>query len=147
MYRYIFSLIVMLVSLSFSPVSFANTNVNINDAQPCAMKNMDVMCHKGKKIKLDLIRTADDKRGEIFLKINTDGAIGEHLTLYINEGKPEVLKITKEKGTFIPWNVIRKLRLATALRFSIAMKKGEPIVGSLNQSHFERMRLFGKTCI
>lgn len=139
------SLLVTIVFLCFSSVSFANTN--IDDPQPCAVKNMDVVCHKGKKIKLDLIRTAHDKRGKIFLKINTDGAIGEHLTLYINEGKPEVLKITNEKGTFIPWNVIRKLRAATALRFSIAMKKGEPIVGNLNQSHFERMRSFGKTCI
>lgn len=145
MYKHAFPFIAISVFLFFSSASFANTN---NDgSQPCAMRDIDVVCHKGEKIKLDLIRTAHDKRGEIFLKINAKGAIGDYLILYINEGKPEILKITKEKGTFIPWNVIRKLRAATALRFSIAMKKGEPIIGSLNNNHFERMRLFGKTCI
>lgn len=145
MYKHTSLFIIALASFFISFASFANPN--IDNMQPCAMKNMDVVCHKGKKIKLDLIRIAHDKRGEIFLKINMDGAIGEYLTLYINEGKPEVLKITQEKGTFIPWNIIRKLRTATALRFSIAMKKGEPIIGSLNQTHFDRMRSFGKTCI
>lgn len=125
-------------------MSFANTS--IDHANACALRDLKVDCHKGKKIKFDIIRTAHDKRGEIFLKINAEEAIGEHVILYINEDKPEVLKITHEKGTFIPWNVIRKLRMATALRFSIAMKKGEPIVGSLNQGHFERMRTFGKNC-
>lgn len=145
MYKHASLLVIISLLLCFSSTSFAN--INNDNSQACAMRDIDVVCHKGEKIKLDLIRTAHDKRGKIFLKINSKEAIGDYLVLYINEGKPEVLKITKEKGTFIPWNVIRKLRVATALRFSIAMKKGEPIIGSLNQNHFERMRLFGKTCI
>lgn len=126
--------------------SVGNANTTIDNTQACTMRNLDITCQKGEKIKFDLIRTARDSRGAVFLKINTKDQIGEHIVLYINDAKPEVLKITKENGSFIPLNVIRKLRFATSLRFSISMKKGNPIVGSLNQHHFDWMKRFGKTC-
>ncbi len=130
--------------LFVSCVGFANQNIDSNQA--CSVRDIDVTGQKGEKIKLDLIRTAKDHRGEVFLKINTKDKIGEYLVLYINNEKPEILKIMNEKGSFIPFNVIRKLRSATSLKFSISMKKGEPIIGKLNESHFLGMKQFGKKC-
>jgi hypothetical protein len=127
--------------------------VTIEKAQACAMKNLDVSCEQGDKIKLDVIRT-HDQRGVVFLNINSSDAIGDHIMLYINDNKPEILKIeqfrahtnAQSKGTFLPLNLISKLKSATSVRFKISMKSRKPIDGSLGHSHFEWLKRFGNAC-
>lgn len=148
--RYVKMAAIMLVC-SIPALSFANTT--IEHAQSCAMKNLAVNCEKGDKIKLDVIRT-HDSRGDIFLNINSGDAIGDYLLLYINNNKPEVLKMQKSvspanpqaKGAFIPRSVISKLRTATSVHFKIGMQKRSPISGSLGQYHFEWLKRFGSAC-
>jgi len=136
---------------STAALSFANTT--IENAQMCAMKNLNVNCEKGDQIKLDVIRT-HDTRGDIFLNINSGDALGDYILLYINNNKPEVLKMQKSvspatpsaKGAFIPRSIISKLRTASSVHFKIAKQKGSPISGSLGQYHFEWLKRFGAAC-
>lgn len=144
--------IVAFVLISFFTASCL-ANVTIEKAQACAMKNLDVSCEKGDNIKLDVIRT-HDQRGVVFLNINSTEAIGDHILLYINGNKPEILKIeqfkakssVQSKGTFLKLNTISKLKSATSVKFQIAMKARKPINGSLGHSHFEWLKRFGNAC-
>ena len=130
-----------------------NANTVIEKAQECAMKNLAVACEKGDNIKFDIIRT-HDQRGVVFLNVNTTEAMGDHLLLYINDNKPEILKMEHRQsplnslatGAFISRDLIGKLRSATSVRFKIAMKKRTPISGSLGEHHFDWLKRFGNTC-
>ncbi len=141
--KIVFFLLISATSLS----TFANT-VIVNAPQ-FAMKNLDVACEKGDNIKLDVIRT-NDQRGVVFLKFNTTESIGDHLLLYINDNKPEILKIENSnaasKGAFISRSIASKLKDATSVHFKIAMKKRKPIQGSLGSYHFEWLKQFGTVC-
>lgn len=125
---------------------------SIESTHPCTIKNLDVKCDNGKNIQVDVIRSTD-KRGEVFLSINTPEAIGAYLLLYINNSKPEVLKVENgtntvnvSKGAFIRQDTILKLKDATSVHFKIAMKQGNPLSGSLNQHHFDWLKRFGDIC-
>lgn len=140
---------VFLIASSTSVLCSAN--VVIEHAQACAMKNLDVNCEKGEKIKLDVIRT-NDERGVVFLKINANEKIGDFILLYINNNKPEILKMenatnnSASKGAFIPRSIVGKLRDAVSVNFKISMKGRSPIQGSLKQNHFEWLKRFGDAC-
>lgn len=141
----------LLLILAASSVTFANPT--IENTHPCTIKNLDVKCDNGKNIKVDVIRSANDKRGEVFLSIKTPDAIGAYLMLYINDNKPEVLKVENgtntvkvSKGAFIPQDTILKLKDATSVHFKIAMKQGSPLSGSLDQNHFDWLKRFGDIC-
>ncbi len=140
----------LLFCLSVSNLSVAATT--IVNTHPCTIKNLDVKCDNGKNIKVDVIRSTDE-RGEVFLSINAPGAIGSYLLLYINDNKPEVLKVENgtntvqvSKGAFIPQNTILKLKDATSVHFKIAMKQGSPLSGNLDQNHFDWLKRFGDIC-
>ncbi len=138
---------VCLLSISLSSLGFAQTT--IENAQVCAMKNLDVACEKGDKIKFDVIRNHDN-RGVVFLNIDTKDAVGDHLELYINSNKPEILKIVQNKaslrGVFVSYAIVSKLKAATSVHFKIAMKQRSPILGSLDKYHFDWLKRFGNTC-
>jgi hypothetical protein len=144
--------VAVFVSVSLiSSVCFGDTI--IENGQSCAMKNLDVQCEKGDTIKLDVIRT-HDQRGDIFLNINSAETIGDYILLYINGGKPEILKMenisanvnSASKGAFIPRSIISKLRNATSVHFKISMEKRNPISGSLGQYQFDWLKRFGMAC-
>ncbi len=130
--------------LLFSTTNFANPV--IENTQGCSMKDLPVVCENGDKIKLDVIRSHDE-RGDIYLNINTKDQIGNSLELSIDGKTPQVLKIEHgSKGAYIPRNVILKLRSASSVHFKINMHKSNPIAGQLNDVHFEWLKLFGKVC-
>ncbi len=151
MFKHYIKMTIFLLISATSLSCFADTV--IENAPHCAMKNLDVACEKGDNIKLDVIRT-NDQRGVVFLKVNTSENIGDHLLLYINNNKPEVLKIengnvnlnSAAKGAFISRSIASKLKAATSVHFKIAMKKRKPIQGSLGSHHFEWLKQFGNIC-
>ncbi|MCS5711555.1 hypothetical protein [Candidatus Berkiella aquae] len=140
----------LVLIIATSSISFADPS--IDKAHPCTMKDIPVVCANGEKINLDVIRSTDH-RGEVFININTKDQIGNYLLLYIDNRKPEVLKVEKgtstvdvSKGAFIPTNIILKLQAANSVHFKIGMKQGTPLTGSLNQNHFDWLKSFGKVC-
>jgi hypothetical protein len=149
-FKSIFQIATLLLTLSASSLSFAETT--IVNSYPCTMKDLEVMCANGEKLNLDVIRSTD-QRGEVFLNINTQAPIGNYLLLYIDNAKPEVLRVENgtntvnvSKGSFISRNLILKLKDATSVHFKIGMQKSNPLSGQLNQSHFEWLKRFGKAC-
>lgn len=152
MVKHFYKMLVALVFTLSSTLSFANTTIETR--QNCAMRNLDVTCNNGEKIKVNLFRTVHDTRGEIFLNINSQSAMGDFLFLYINNSKkPDIVKIINvsgsnalSKGAFLPITIIRKLQSATSIDFSIMMMHGSSIDGSLDQGHFDWMKRFGKAC-
>ncbi|MCS5711553.1 hypothetical protein [Candidatus Berkiella aquae] len=132
--------------------SISHANPVIEKAHPCTMKDIPVICANGEKINLDVIRNTDH-RGEFFVNINTKNQIGNYLLLYIDNRKPEVLKVEKgtstlkvTRGAFIPTNVVLKLQTANSVQFKIGMKQGSPLTGNLNHNHFEWLKYFGEIC-
>lgn len=136
--------------LSAATMSFAATT--IVNTHPCTMKNLDILCENGDKIKVDVIRSTD-QRGEVFLNINTKGTMGNQLLLYIDGSKPEVLRVEKgtntvqlTRGAFISRDIIMKLKDASSVHFKIAMKQRSPITGNLDENHFNWLKRFGEIC-
>lgn len=150
MYKQFIQIFGALLFLSAAPMSFAATT--IESTHPCTMKNLDIICENGDKIKVDVIRSTD-QRGEVFLNINTKGTLGNQLLLYINDSKPEVLRVEKgtntvqlTRGAFIPRDIIMKLKDASSVHFKITMKQRSPISGSLDENHFNWLKRFGEVC-
>lgn len=126
------------LSLLFASPVFANGL--------CEMKNLEVKCENGDKIKLDVARASSD----VFLTINTKEALGDYILLSINGNKPEILKMTASsllsKRAHLSYSLISKLKNATSIQFKIVMNKRKPISGQLGNSHFEWLKRFGKKC-
>lgn len=150
MYKQIIHALCFLTLLGTATLSIAATT--IENTHPCTMKNLDIICDNGEKIKVDVIRSSD-KRGEVFLNINTNGTLGNQILLYINNHKPEVLRVEKgtstvqvTRGTFIPRDIIMKLQEAESVHFKIIMKKRDPLSGSLDENHFNWFKKFSEIC-
>ncbi len=150
MYKQFIQTVGALVFLCASSMSIAATT--IENTHPCTMKNLDVKCDNGDKIKIDVIRSSD-QRGEVFLNINTKGTLGNQVLLYIDNSKPEVLRVENgtntvhvSRGTFIPLDIVMKLQDASSVHFKIAMKQRSPISGSLDQNHFNWLKRFAEVC-
>ncbi|HRE32274.1 MAG TPA: hypothetical protein PLD88_09905 [Candidatus Berkiella sp.] len=145
-----FKIVISYLIIATTSISYANPV--IEKEHPCTMKNIPVICANGEKINLDVIRNTDH-RGEFFVNINTKNQIGNYLLLYIDNRKPEVLKVEKgtntlkvTKGAFIPTNVVLKLQTANSVQFKIGMKQGSPLIGNLNHNHFEWLKHFSEIC-
>lgn len=131
---------------------FENGKLQSQSDSQCSMKNLNVNCEKGDNIRLDVTRSENAKKGEVFLTINSKEDLGDYVLLYINNRKPEIVKMEKAgfesaiKRVYLSRSLILKIKDATSLQFKISMLKRRPIHGSLTQYHFDWLKQFGNKC-